>query len=154
MIPGGEVVQVAAATMVKKPVVAKPVKTSSSVSSLILGSDNSGTLVNPAPGTIKTQGIHGYNGVDLAGPIGTTVRAAAAGQVIIAKSSGWNGGYGSYVVLKHNNGTQTLYGHLSRVDASVGETVAQAETIGAIGNSGKSTGPHLHFEVRGGKNPF
>ena len=80
--------------------------------------------------------------------------SAAGGQVIIAKASGWNGGYGSYIVIKHTNGTQTLYGHLSRVDVTVGESVAQAETIGAIGNTGKSTGPHLHFEVRGGKNPF
>ena len=85
---------------------------------------------------------------------GGEVRAAAAGQVIIAKASGWNGGYGSYIVIKHQNGTQTLYGHLSRVDVVVGEKVTQTETIGAIGNSGKSTGPHLHFEVRGGKNPF
>ena len=151
VIPGGEV---QAAVVVKKPVIAKSVKITGSGSSLNLGLDSSGTLVNPAPGTIKTQGIHGYNGVDLGGHIGTTVRAAAAGQVIIAKASGWNGGYGSYIVIKHQNGTQTLYGHLSRVDVVVGEKVSQAETIGAIGNSGKSTGPHLHFEVRGGKNPF
>ena len=58
------------------------------------------------------------------------------------------------MVIKHANGTQTLYGHLSRVDVSVGSIVSQAETIGAIGNTGKSTGPHLHFEVRGGRNPF
>lgn len=151
VIPGGEV---QAAVAVKKPVIAKSVKITGSGSSFALGSDSSGTLVNPAPGTIKTQSIHGYNGVDLGGHIGTTVRAAAAGQVIIAKASGWNGGYGSYIVIKHQNGTQTLYGHLSRVDVVVGEKVTQTETIGAIGNSGKSTGPHLHFEVRGGKNPF
>lgn len=151
VIPGGEV---QASVIVKKPVIAKPVKVTTNVGSLVLGSDNSGTLVNPAPGTIKTQGIHGYNGVDLGGAIGTTVRAAATGQIIIAKASGWNGGYGSYIVIKHGNGTQTLYGHLSRVDVTAGESVTQAETIGAIGNSGKSTGPHLHFEVRGGKNPF
>lgn len=154
VIPGGEV---QTPVVVKKPVVAKPTKITkgtNSVKSLTIVADTSGTLVNPAPGTIETQGIHGYNGVDLGGPIGTTVRAAAGGQVLIAKGSGYNGGYGSYIVIRHPNGTQTLYGHLSRVDVTVGEMVAQAETIGAIGSTGRSTGPHLHFEVRGGKNPF
>lgn len=109
---------------------------------------------HPIPGAIKTQGIHGSNGVDFGAGIGTTVRAASAGKVIVAKGSGWNGGYGNYIVIKHANGTQTLYAHLSRVDVGVGSTVATGESIGASGNSGKSTGPHLHFEVRGGKNPF
>ncbi len=148
VIPGGEI---KAAPVVKKTTIAKPTKSSASTNSSSAGN---GTLVNPAPGTIKTQGIHGYNGVDFGGHIGTTVRAAAAGTVIVAKATGWNGGYGSYIVIKHTTGTQTLYAHLSRVDVTVGENVAQAETVGALGNSGKSTGPHLHFEVRGGKNPF
>lgn len=111
-------------------------------------------LSHPAPGTIKTQGIHGYNAVDFGGSIGTAVRAAAAGEVIVSKSSGWNGGYGSYIVIKHSNGIQTLYAHLSSNTVGVGETVEVGTVIGAIGNTGKSTGPHLHFEVRGGKNPF
>ncbi len=111
-------------------------------------------LAHPAPGTVKTQGIHGYNAVDFAAAVGTAIRAAASGEVIVAKSSGWNGGYGQYVVIKHKNGVQTLYAHLSRVDVSLGTTVAQGEVIGAMGNTGRSTGPHLHFEVRGGSNPF
>lgn len=114
----------------------------------------SGSFINPIPGGIKTQGIHGYNAVDFGAGMGTNVRAAAAGTVIVAKSSGWNGGYGNYIVVKHSNGTQTLYAHLSAVNVGVGEVVASGESIGASGNSGKSTGPHLHFEVRGGKNPF
>lgn len=109
---------------------------------------------HPAPGSIKTQGIHGYNGVDLAGSMGSTIRAAAAGEVIVAKSGGWNGGYGNYIVVKHKNGTQTLYAHLSSLSVGVGEYVEQAQTIGGMGNTGKSTGTHLHFEVRGGRNPF
>jgi murein DD-endopeptidase MepM/ murein hydrolase activator NlpD len=72
----------------------------------------------------------------------------------VSKSSGWNGGYGQYVVIKHANGTQTLYAHLSSNAVGVGDVVAAGETIGALGNTGKSTGPHLHFEVRGGRNPF
>lgn len=116
------------------------------------GSANYG---NPLPGAVKTQGIHGYNGVDLSGvSVGTPVLAAAAGEVIVAKSSGWNGGYGLYVVVKHANGTQTLYGHLSSVAVSVGQVVAKGQKLGGMGNTGRSTGPHLHFEVRGARNPF
>lgn len=110
---------------------------------------------NPLPGSVKTQGIHGYNGVDLSGvPVGTSVLAALGGEVIVAKGSGWNGGYGSYVVIKHANGTQTLYGHLSSVYVTVGQKVSTGTAIGGMGNTGRSTGPHLHFEVRGAKNPF
>ena len=92
--------------------------------------------------------------MDLAASIGTTIRAAAAGEVIVSKSTGWNGGYGQYIVIKHSNGSQTLYAHLSANSVGVGDSVAAGEVIGAMGNSGKSTGPHLHFEVRGAKNPF
>jgi murein DD-endopeptidase MepM/ murein hydrolase activator NlpD len=115
----------------------------------------SGYFVHPAPGGVKTQGIHGYNAVDIGAPIGTTIRAAAGGQVIIARGGGgWNGGYGNYVVIKHDNGTQTLYAHMNSIDVDQGGWVGQGETIGSVGNTGRSTGPHLHFEVRGGKNPF
>lgn len=113
-----------------------------------------GYFSNPVPGTKRTQGIHGYNGVDLGGPVGTLVFAAADGEVVLSRTSGWNGGYGQYIVIKHSNGTQTLYAHLSQNLVSTGETVAKGQNIGAIGNTGRSTGPHLHFEVRGGRNPF
>jgi LysM repeat protein len=112
-------------------------------------------FTNPLPGSIKTQGIHGYNGIDLSGVgVGSPVVAAAGGEVIVAKSSGWNGGYGAYIVIKHPNGTQTLYAHLSSVSVGVGQAVAKGAKIGGMGNSGQSTGPHLHFEVRGARNPF
>lgn len=119
-----------------------------------VGSADSSGFSHPAPGSVKTQGIHGYNAVDLAGSYGSTVRSAAAGEVIVAKASGWNGGYGNYIVVKHANGAQTLYAHLSAVYVGVGAYVSQAETIGAMGSTGKSTGTHLHFEVRGARNPF
>lgn len=109
---------------------------------------------HPAPGSSKSQGVHGYNGVDLAGAYGSAIRAAAAGEVIVSKPSGWNGGYGQYVVIKHANGTQTLYAHLSSNSVSVGNYVSQGEVIGGMGSTGRSTGNHLHFEVRGGRNPF
>lgn len=114
----------------------------------------SNNFVHPAPGAVRTQGIHGYNAVDLAGAHGMTIRAAAAGEVLISKSSGWNGGYGNYVVIRHGNGTQTLYAHMSSNAVGVGAMVAAGEVIGTMGTTGRSTGTHLHFEVRGAANPF
>lgn len=113
-----------------------------------------GYFMRPIAGGIKTQGIHGYNGIDIGVPVGTTVMASASGTVIIARGSGWNGGYGQYVVIQHPNGTQTVYGHLSQVFVSAGQSVTQGQAIGASGNTGRSTGAHLHFEVRGATNPF
>lgn len=118
------------------------------------GPNLEGYYLRPLIGGRKSQGLHGYNGVDLASYMGAPVLAAAAGDVIIARSSGWNGGYGNYIVIAHPNGTQTLYGHLSALAVTPGKTVARGEIIGYLGNTGRSTGPHLHFEVRGAKNPF
>ena len=111
-------------------------------------------LTHPAPGAIKTQSIHGFNAVDLASALGTAIKAAGAGEVIVSKNVGWNGGYGQYIVIRHTNGAQTLYAHLSQNNVGVGAYVNQGEVIGAMGNSGRSTGSHLHFEVRGASNPF
>ncbi len=108
----------------------------------------------PISGGTKTQPLHGYNAVDFGAPVGTPIMAAAEGTVIISKNGGYNGGYGTYVVVSHENGTQTLYGHMSEDYVSVGQHVTQGEIIGALGNTGKSTGPHVHFEVRGARNPF
>jgi murein DD-endopeptidase MepM/ murein hydrolase activator NlpD len=116
--------------------------------------DTTGYFSRPVVGGIRTQGIHGNNGVDIASKYGTPILAAASGQVIVSKSGGWGGGYGNYVVIKHSNGTQTLYGHMSEVLVSAGETVSRGQQIGKMGNTGRSTGVHLHFEVRGGRNPF
>ncbi len=111
--------------------------------------------IAPLSNYIDTQGIHGYNAVDLAAPIGTPIVASAAGEVIVAREGGWNGGYGSYVVISHDNGSQTLYAHMSKVAAYDGEDVAQGQVIGYVGETGLATGPHVHFEIRNGiKNPF
>lgn len=118
------------------------------------GGGNSAGFTHPLPGAVRTQGIHGYNAVDLAAPVGTPIRAAAAGEVIISRSSGWNGGYGNYVVVKHANGSQTLYAHTSSNTVGVGDYVTAGETIAYVGSTGRSTGAHLHFEVRGASNPF
>jgi murein DD-endopeptidase MepM/ murein hydrolase activator NlpD len=110
---------------------------------------------SPLAHFVQTQDIHGYNAVDLAAPRGTPIMAAAAGTVIIARSGGWNGGYGSYVVIDHPNGSQTLYAHMSRVAAVPGEQVSQGQVIGYVGMTGDATGPHVHFEIRNGiRNPF
>ncbi len=118
------------------------------------GPSYEGYYLRPVIGGRKTQGLHGYNGVDIASYKGAPILAAASGDVIIARSSGWNGGYGNYIVINHPNGTQTLYSHLSALAVGVGKSVVRGEIIGYMGSTGRSTGTHLHFEVRGAKNPF
>lgn len=113
-----------------------------------------GYYMRPISGGRKSQGLHGYNGVDLAAPIGTPIVASASGKVVISRGSGWNGGYGTYIVIEHPNGTQTLYAHNSGNIVTVGQQVTQGQVIGYMGNTGHSTGPHVHFEIRGAKNPF
>ena len=145
IIPNGEI-GVSASTKSKKVASSKNLPLSKSSSG--------GYLTRPVKGGIRTQGIHGHNGVDLANKLNSPIIAAAGGKVIIAKQGGWNGGYGSYVVISHPNGMQTLYGHMNSLNVSTGQTVGQGEIIGRMGSTGQSTGVHLHFEVRGGTNPF
>jgi murein DD-endopeptidase MepM/ murein hydrolase activator NlpD len=113
-----------------------------------------GFLVRPVIGGHKTQGIHGHNGIDIGATPGTPVIAAASGRVIVAKVGGYNGGYGNLIIITHDKGVQTVYAHLRAVYVTQGQSIAQGQTIGEVGNTGRSTGPHLHFEVRGAKNPF
>ena len=113
-----------------------------------------GYYIRPISGGRKTQGIHGYNGVDLAASVGAPIYAAAGGTVIISRYGGYNGGYGNYVVIAHPNGTQTLYAHMITTAIQAGASVAQGQIIGYVGSTGRSTGPHLHFEIRGAANPF
>lgn len=119
------------------------------------GSVQDGYYNNPVPGAIVTQKIHGWNGIDLGAARGTPIHAAADGIVIVARGGGgWNGGYGNYVVITHNNGSQTLYSHMKSAIVSSGQSVSSGQVIGYVGSTGQSTGPHLHFEVRGAANPF
>ena len=83
-----------------------------------------------------------------------SVFASNGGNVIIARDSGWNGGYGKYIVVNHPNKTQTLYAHLGLIAVSTGQYVGRGTSIGTIGSTGNSTGCHVHFEIRGAKNPF
>jgi len=149
IVPGGDTHVVATAKPAAK-------KTSAAASTGKKVPVASGYYGNPLPGAYVSQGIHGNNGIDFAGmPSGSPVLAAAAGTVTIAESDGlYNGGYGNYVEITHANGTKTRYAHLSSVAVSVGQTVDKGEKIGGVGNTGRSTGIHLHFEVRGATNPF
>lgn len=150
IIPDG-VIALAPAAPEPKPSTSTPRPSASSSGN----SDAGGYYLRPIEGGVRTQGIHGYNGVDLAASAGTPILASASGEVIVSREGGWNGGYGNYVVIQHTNGTQTLYAHNSSNIVGVGQYVVQGQVIGYVGNTGRSTGTHVHFEIRGGpRNPF
>ena len=109
------------------------------VASYVYVSSRFGLRVHPITGEKKS-----HTGIDIASNQGTAVYASDGGSVTLA---GWNGGYGNCIMIDHGNGYVTLYGHLSSISVSVGQTVSQGATIGAVGSTGNSTGPHLHFEV-------
>jgi murein DD-endopeptidase MepM/ murein hydrolase activator NlpD len=106
------------------------------------------------PTTGRNYGrIHSNNGVDISNSCGTPIVASADGFVNTSQD-GWNGGYGSYMKITHPNGTQTVYAHLSVRNYGVGTQVSRGQVIGLMGTTGRSTGCHLHFEVRGARNPL
>ncbi len=157
IIPNGEIQAPPAAPV-------QVVKKSSGIvkvlSTTITNTISAGYYSAPLAHYIKTQGIHGTNGVDIVSMDGVngSILAAAEGDVVVAMDGGYNGGYGSYVVIQHDNGSQTLYSHMSSVSSTVGEHVVRGQVIGYQGRTGKVTGPtgyHLHFEIRNGiRNPF
>lgn len=99
---------------------------------------------------VEPEQIQFHKGMDFAVAYGTDVRAAARGTVIFA---GQKGGYGNCVILSHGNGLATLYGHLSTISVKANETVEVNQVIAKSGNSGRSTGPHLHYEVHKNNTP-
>ena len=114
-------------------------------------------FINPVPGYRRISSHFGWRrhpilkqrilhkGIDFAGSIGTPIYAPKEGRVI---SSGWNGSFGLTTVIRHNNGLTTLYAHQSKLFVKSGQWVTTGQRIGSIGNTGRSTGPHLHFEIR------
>ncbi len=120
-----------------------------------------GYFINPVPTGHKTQGLHGpgNRGIDIGAPTGTPIYASAAGTVLITKTgckvgqSRCGGGYGNMAIVQHQNGTKTLYGHMTKLGTHTGAHVAQGEIIGYVGSTGRSTGPHIHFEVFNARNP-
>jgi LysM repeat protein len=146
IVPSGEV----APPQLSRPgLTTKPSSTISSSIQVL-----SDYFIRPIIGGRKSQGIHGYNAVDLAVSFGTPIVASAQGIVSVSRTGGYNGGYGTYIVVNHSNGTQTVYGHMDKNYVSVGQAILQGEIIGTVGMTGRTTGPHLHFEVRGARNPF
>ena len=109
----------------------------------------------PSGGRV-TFGLHKYNAVDVGGKdwCNPPIYAAAAGTIITADAQGWNGGYGKYIKIAHENGTITLYAHASQLLTNIGQFVAKGQTIALVGSTGRSTGCHVHFEVRGARNPL
>lgn len=110
------------------------------------------SLIRPVSGIITSRfgaasaiRRSSHTGLDLATASGTPVAAAASGTVTF---SGYKGSYGNLVVITHANGVQTYYGHCSKLYVTAGQSVSQGQTISAVGSTGNSTGPHLHFEVR------
>lgn len=134
-----------------------PASSSSSLRSPLRGIsviEYKGYYARPIVGGRKTQGLHGYNGVDLAVSCGSPIIASASGDVLISRVGGWNSGYGNFITINHPNGTQTLYAHNASNIVGTGWHVVQGQIIGYVGTTGKSTGCHVHFEIRGAKNPF
>jgi murein DD-endopeptidase MepM/ murein hydrolase activator NlpD len=113
-----------------------------------------GRFVWPAQGWITTYWEPNHRAIDIGAPEGTPIYASDAGVVV---SAGWNGDYGIALIIDHGNGFQTVYAHLSTFYPGVGQNVRRGQAIGKMGNTGKSTGPHLHFEIRyqgGNVNPM
>ena len=123
-------------------------------------SGRAGPMVRPSGVPVRTRSITsgfgtrwhpilgGYRfhtGLDFAAPQGAAVAATSPGTVVVA---GWCGGYGQCVTIDHGGGVLTLYGHLSRIDVAPGQAISQGQSIGLVGSTGRSTGPHLHYEVR------
>ena len=117
---------------------------------------------NPAPGAREASGFGNrvdpflgtmafHSGLDLELPAGSPARSTAAGTVI---SAGWNGGYGLMVEVRHAHGFSTRYAHLSSIAVSEGQEIKIGETVGRVGTTGRSTGPHLHYETRMGDTPL
>jgi murein DD-endopeptidase MepM/ murein hydrolase activator NlpD len=108
--------------------------------------DSFGVRGNPFGG----GGAEFHPGQDIAAPRGTPVLAPAEGRVVEA---GWKSGYGQTVVIDHGNGLTTRYGHLSRIEVTAGQEIKRGDQLGQVGSTGRSTGPHLHYEVRVGELP-
>ena len=111
----------------------------------------------PLPGRYNLSSLYGsrkhpvtgkannHTGIDVPAPSGTPIQACKSGVVT---TSTYNNSYGNYVVVSHSDGTSTLYAHMSRRNASKGQTVSQGQVIGYVGTTGSSTGNHLHLEIR------
>ena len=122
--------------------------------------DSAENIINKSANSAKLEGTQApaekdqmqfHKGVDIAAPMGTDVYCAAQGKVIFA---GQKSGYGNCVIIEHGNGLATLYGHLSKILVDANQQVKIGDVIAKVGNTGRSTGPHLHYEVRKNNTPI
>ena len=128
-----------------------------SYSGAVTSTYSGGKLGWPCPASSRITSQYGYRilfgvrdfhtGIDIGAGTGSNICAAESGTVILA-AYGWNGGYGNYMIVSHGNGVTTRYAHASALYVTAGQTVTKGQVIGAVGTTGNSTGPHLHFEVR------
>lgn len=139
--------------------VKKPVKKAKSTSYAVATGMNSSSkkvnlgisLIRPTSGVVTSRfgsrwGSN-HKGLDIGAPKGTPIKAAAGGTVTVAQY-GYSGGYGNYVIISHGNGIQTVYAHCNTLKVKVGQKVSQGQLIATVGNTGRSTGNHLHLEIR------
>ena len=129
----------------------------SKTSSTVTATYGGGKLGWPCPSSSRITSGYGYRilfgvrdfhtGIDIGATMGSNICAAESGTVILA-NYGWNGGYGNYIIINHGNGITTRYAHASKLYVTAGQTVTKGQVIAAVGTTGNSTGPHLHFEVR------
>lgn len=136
-------------TPVVNTVVKKGIKNPYEAGIAFLSKPTEGGYISSLFGEVRKSSVH--KGIDIAKDLGANVNASLEGKVIQAGYN--NGGYGNLIVLEHNNNMKTYYAHLSNIYVNVGDTVTQGDIIGAIGSTGNSTGPHLHFELRVNNEP-
>lgn len=143
IIPGADSIKSPAPSTAKK-------STSSAAPSANLSRGGVWPALGTVTSTFGQRWGRDHDGIDIAAAIGTNVRAFMGGKVSF---SGWQDGYGNLVILDHGNGLKTYYGHNSKLLVKVGQTVDTSAIIAKSGNTGRSTGPHIHFEVRKNENP-
>lgn len=112
------------------------------------GVKGSSNFIWPTNGTITTYPVSWHMAIDIANSAAPPILASDTGTVVFSGCLNW--GYGCHIIIDHGNGYQTLYGHMSRLDVSAGQTVSQGQQIGVMGSTGRSTGTHCHFEIRSG----
>jgi murein DD-endopeptidase MepM/ murein hydrolase activator NlpD len=136
IVPGGE-----------KPLVAQQVVAAYSGPVPASATKGSGAFAWPTSGSVSQGYWGGHAAIDIGSWTGAPVKAADSGYVIYV-GQGWSSGYGNHVIIDHGNGYATLYAHMNSIFVSPGENLARGQQIGTVGNTGNSTGPHLHFEIR------
>lgn len=154
IIPDGVMIGISSISKIKSKITTNKKTSKGKISTFLALPEDDNFLQRPLLTGRISQGLHAKNGIDIASPCGTPIFASAPGKINRADSVGWNGGFGKNIVIYHNNGAQTIYGHLSKIYVKEGEYIPYNKVIGLVGNTGRSTGCHLHFETHGFKNPY